>query len=599
MIGVAEPPFTTCTLEIFWDPATPECDGPLSYNLYRSQLPGFTPGAGNLLASGIGGTGYSDVNQLVDGATYYYTVRAVDDSNDSEDNNVGQASGTPVGQSGLCITGSGCPDNPFVDVVPDGPATVCENSVTMAALTTGGNGGPYSFQWTRDGLEVPGATGATFTPDDLGIHSYNVKVKAPTCPDNVFDGIPTELTFVNLPFFGGATSVVNPQSATCSLDVNWDAATTVCDGPVRYFVYRDTVSPVNLTSANLVAAGISGAGFTDPGPLDNRTTYHYVVQAQELSTGLTESNAVERSAFPDGPGSGPQVVFDDDFENAARFADWTVTTGPGLHTSGEWALSSLATKRPTGGSGSYALADNDCTLLCRTSTTMTSPPVDVNLANLISVTLEYDIWFNKNGGESARVEVWNGSTWQAVWSGSGSVNGHQSIDVTAYAAGNAAFQVRFDYQDATQDKWFSIDNVQVIALIDNACNTGSTGPVSAPDGRLGTGQLRGDRLDLTGDTLDVNWDAASCGGTDYNLIYGDLANVSSVAIDGSVCSIGASGNFTWSAVPTGSQFFLVVGSDGAGTESSWGVDSLGGERNGLSASGECATVAKETSGSCP
>ena len=111
--------------------------------------------------------------------------------------------------------------------------------------------------------------------------------------------------------------------------------------------------------------------------------------------------------------------------------------------------------------------------------------------------------------------------------------------------------------------------------------------------------MRGDRLDLTGDSLAINWDAASCGGTGYNLIYGDLANVSSVAIDGSVCSIGASGNFTWNSTPAGSQFFLVVGTDGAGTESSWGFDSLGGERNGLGASGECSTVAKETSGSCP
>ena len=52
-------------------------------------------------------------------------------------------------------------------------------------------------------------------------------------------------------------------------------------------------------------------------------------------------------------------------------------------------------------------------------------------------------------------------------------------------------------------------------------------------------------------------------------------------------------------VPAGDLFFLVVGTDGAGTESSWGVDSLPSERNGMIHSGECSTISKEISTSCP
>ena len=59
------------------------------------------------------------------------------------------------------------------------------------------------------------------------------------------------------------------------------------------------------------------------------------------------------------------------------------------------------------------------------------------------------------------------------------------------------------------------------------------------------------------------------------------------------------GSYTWSGAPTGDLFFLIVGADGAGTESSWGLDGFGGERGGLAASGECVTSLKDVSGTCP
>ena len=70
-------------------------------------------------------------------------------------------------------------------------------------------------------------------------------------------------------------------------------------------------------------------------------------------------------------------------------------------------------------------------------------------------------------------------------------------------------------------------------------------------------------------------------------------------LPGSECSIGTGGSFDWNAVPAGDLFFLVVGHDGAGTESSWGLDGAFVERNGFTPSGECATVAKDPTGSCP
>jgi len=599
--SVTAPALNNCTLDLSWGPGLEECGGPLTYNIYRSTSSGFMPGAGNLVASGITTTVFSDFDQLVDGSIYFYIVRAVDAGNGKSEQNSVMLAGQPHGASGLCTTVSACSENPFVDVQPNGSSLAC--AMSGFALTAVPSGGidPFVYQWTRDGADIPGATAATYVPTGLGTHSYNVKVQSSRCTSFVFDGLDSEVTLVNAPFFDGVREVVNPQTLDCSLDVQWNAGSTVCDGPVRYFVYRDQVSPVAPTPGNLIAAGLLDTHYTDTADQSNMTMRHYLVRAQDASTGQFDLNSAEASAFPDGPGSGPQAVLDEDFENEAAFAAWSVTIGPGPHTCGEWARSSSSSQRPSGGSGFYAIANNQChPILGRTSSTMTSPVVDVTLSNIVSVSLEFDMWFNHNGGETGTIEIYDGSDWITIWEDSNSdVNGHRSFDVTAWAAGNPNFQVRFDYQFATADMWFSVDNVQVIALIDVQCASTPVGPSSAPDGSGFTDPLRADRATISGDTINVSWDAGACPATDYNLLYGDLADVATTALAGSECSLGASGGFTWTSVPSGNIFFLVVGTDGAGTESSWGFDGYGGERNSLSASGECAISYKETSNSCP
>ncbi len=69
----------TCGIDLSWDPATARC-GTVTYNVYRSTIPGFEPAAGNLVASCLTGTTYRDLD-VRSRATYYYIVRAEDDSN--------------------------------------------------------------------------------------------------------------------------------------------------------------------------------------------------------------------------------------------------------------------------------------------------------------------------------------------------------------------------------------------------------------------------------------------------------------------------------------------------------------------------------------
>ena len=48
-------------------------------------------------------------------------------------------------------TDSACTENPRVDVLPDGPLTDCSGSTVLTATVSGGQG-PFTFQWTRDGI---------------------------------------------------------------------------------------------------------------------------------------------------------------------------------------------------------------------------------------------------------------------------------------------------------------------------------------------------------------------------------------------------------------------------------------------------------------
>jgi hypothetical protein len=59
------------------------------------------------------------------------------------------------------------------------------------------------------------------------------------------------------------------------------------------------------------------------------------------------------------------------------------------------------------------------------------------------------------------------------------------------------------------------------------------------------------------------------------------------------------GSHPWNGMHGGDFFFLVVCTDGAGVESSWGMNSPPAERNGMYRSGECSTILEEKSEDCP
>jgi hypothetical protein len=86
---------SACAIGLSWGAGALHCAGPLTYSVYRSTDPLFTPSPGNRIASGIASTSYTDA-AVTAGTRYYYIVRARDGAG-NEDTNLARKSEVPVG----------------------------------------------------------------------------------------------------------------------------------------------------------------------------------------------------------------------------------------------------------------------------------------------------------------------------------------------------------------------------------------------------------------------------------------------------------------------------------------------------------------------
>ena len=113
-------------------------------------------------------------------------------------------------------------------------------------------------------------------------------------------------------------------------------------------------------------------------------------------------------------------------------------------------------------------------------------------------------------------------------------------------------------------------------------------------------EIRALKLDEAGTSIRMTWDVTRCPATDYNLVYGMLADVSTMTLQGDICALGTGGTTNWAGVPAGDVFILMMGvGDFDIYESSWGTDSFGNERAGWLASNACSVTTKSLAAPCP
>jgi hypothetical protein len=302
-----------------------------------------------------------------------------------------------VVSGGPCTPGSGCPNNPTVDVTPNGPITLCTGATQLLTAVLTGGTGPFTYQWTMDGSPISGANSSTYTAGGTGTHTYNCNVRGSGCTDDMYDPSGVQIAWQSYPNFSGLASVTDPVNATCTLNLAWSAATSPCPGGVTYSIYRSTTSPVPTIPANRIASGISATTYVDSAGLMSGTTYYYVVHAVAVSTGGEDANTVERSGAPTGP---PTIGTWTDDAGDSGTAKMVPTSNCGGPIS--WAISHLQ-NHTTGGTHSYrsveaANADNasgvypnvDCSSIL-------SPPLGTGTGPQISFWTQYNFETNWDG----------------------------------------------------------------------------------------------------------------------------------------------------------------------------------------------------------
>ncbi|WP_448510547.1 hypothetical protein [Immundisolibacter sp.] len=169
--------------------------------------------------------------------------------------------------------------------------------------------------------------------------------------------------------------------------------------------------------------------------------------------------------------------------------------------------------------------------------------------------------------------------------------------VASYLPVNKAVAGSHTYNCKVTDASGLCSNVQDSQAAAVTWLVAGTPPV--PDGRLGGSGMTASRATVSGNEVNVTYDASTCPAPSYNIYYGTLANVSSYGFSGSVCGIGSS-PYDWTGVPAGDLFWIIVG-DGGTQESSWGEKYENGSYSQRSAiaSGLCGNTSIDTATTCP
>lgn len=625
---------------------TPGSGSTSSYNVYRAN--GSCPGSGYTKISGpLAGTTFNDAT-AISGTTYSYVIRGACDatgfaeSPDSTCRTV-TATGTPLAPTAVSSTnacnqitvswtnGAGATTHDVLRY--DGACPSAVGLTTFTGVTT-----PYVDSTVSQGssycyvVKSVNSCGTNLVAGFTGIavsnQTFHLQVQSTSAPGDKdlttstgFEGSVQQLSTSNVTAAGefaiGGTPIewataayaktTDLGSGPWTFDVYGLTTNPGLSGQLYAKIYRyNSGSPVLLFTTGYASPNVSTAGA--------RTRFTWTYQPPTGTNLSLGDRAVVEIWLHATTGSTGSTAIVNDVANADATAVKGTVAGSYVNT--QSCNASSETIKETNVAGVRSLDH------------VWSIPLTTGLAH----TLTAVAWVN-SAAQNIALE-WGTSTtgpWTTMFnvtkSASPGCGAPQTFVLPSAQTGTIYIHAVTVTPDTTLDT-LSLDFLAVVTTIpvlppfftldydfaaadslvtsaDCAPLAGST-PKRTPDGTAATTASKWTKVDAAATSTVVTWDVTKCvpvSPQNYDVIYGWGSGISTYTLAGAACGIGRTASFGWTttpAVPGGESllWWLIVETNGASLEGSWGLDGGGAEIKGASPSNQCGMTSR-TNLSCP
>lgn len=281
------------------------------------------------------------------------------------------------------------------------------------------------------------------------------------------------------PAFSGVSKVFSSDTATCGVDLQWQAANSYCGAGVKYNIFKSQDSNFTPDASNKIASAVNSLDFHDVDVYDNEE-YYYLVRAIDNENGKEDNNVLKLSdkvhgLVSTGTWHAGAEVGDTGFNAAQKHVAWEQTSNR-LHsgTRSYWSESNV----------------NTCNAL-----TSQSMQLSVDESSELSFWTAYDIDYQFDGGVvevSTKQNVWNplqpNPDYPNVFRNSGDACGYEfndksftgtnlewkkhTIDLSEYQGQDV--QIRWNYstdEKNTGEGWYIDDIALTNVQIPSHCET--------------------------------------------------------------------------------------------------------------------------------
>lgn len=494
--------------------------------------------------------------------------------------------------------------------------------VLFDSTVSGGDGGPFSYQWDTNADGSIDSTDADATV--VYNRPFNGLAKLTTrdgvnCPKNVEKSMVVNGPDIRVNDYVNLTQVQGNSNGAVDPGEVWDLTVRLKNsGNETALNVSASVRP-SATNAGAIGMIVSNALFADM-PVNfvaGGTPIRFQVgQNFPCGNDILFDVFNIRSVDPDntypvelgklrvlvGGAGAPQQFYADSFETNLGWTftgstEWEQRNPLGKGGGNSFPGQPTPKPDPTSAFAGTKVMGNDLTgttpsignYESNQNAIATSPAI--NCSDAVAVSLQFARWLNVVPQDVASVEISNnGTDWTTIYTDN---DGNEatswtlvSYDVGAVADRSPNFRVRFRIvsdQAVTGSGW-NVDDLRLVGVTRDSCQ---------PVARANPGSTTNLTVSKSGAVLNLTW-AADCGGTSRYSIYRGNLNVgyTSLAPEPGQCDVTS----TSASVPQGAgnaDFFLIVPNDG-GFEGSYGSQSNGTPR----APAAAACHARDTVNSC-